>query len=45
MPLTHQREINNFIRGEKLVDPNVYSNHLLLMTLSRKLVYIVDSGI
>lgn len=46
MPLTLQREINNFIHhGEKLADPNIYSNHLLLMTLIRKLVYIVDFGI
>lgn len=46
MPLTHQKEINNFIHhGEKLANPNVYSNYLLLMNLIRKLVYIEDSGI
>lgn len=46
MPLTHQREINNCLHhGEKLADPNIYSNHLLLMTLIRKCVYIVDFGI
>lgn len=46
MPLIHQRKINNFIHpGEKLANPNVYSNNLLLMNLIRKLVYIEDSGI